>query len=404
MYEETCLPISPGSPLTPRRAQDLHTPTQPDEALPLSATLKALGAKRRTQKFTASPVPEEFADFQVLTAKREIFHLPTWVRFEANHHSTTTPPQQRRKAILDAAHLDATAARAAPKTSYLGDTAPNSPNGELFAGFDAPAPPPVPEEQQGTCVVKVLRRPTMASMRKMDRGKVTWKAAGGWKGRRAKLESPSEVVLGSPKRDGWGGITRTSWFPTYTSGPLASPTPSKPETGLKELLLQPVKSRETQDEWEDMPAPLNRESEQRSFLDLHSAPRFFHKPASPRRRRWFPTLLPRFSITPQSGQSIPLHPLNPPKPTNNPVSSHLISKTDSIENRPLTPSSRRTRIVKLAITVVLVSALVANVVVISRARAVGKGQSERTSTAFDPLVGNLPVNTAVARAAQSSQP
>ncbi|SYW75981.1 uncharacterized protein UBRO2_01136 [Ustilago bromivora] len=209
---ETAILMSPESPLTPRRADTLHTPTQAsissilhanhlqvdqeNQSEPLSATLKALGAKRQTQPFPpntnvlpvneaeeAKEAEEAFESprtvksppyfesdlessresFQLLTAQRKIFHLPTWIRFEANHHARTQIVQNNRTAAEEFSSLVETM----PKTSHLGDVAPDSPNGELFAGFDIN---PAPDTKQEQHVVKVVKTPTMATLRNSGNG------------------------------------------------------------------------------------------------------------------------------------------------------------------------------------------------------------------------------------------
>uniref|UniRef100_V5GLM1 Uncharacterized protein n=1 Tax=Kalmanozyma brasiliensis (strain GHG001) TaxID=1365824 RepID=V5GLM1_KALBG len=150
LADETAIIMSPGSPLTPRRADALHTPTQASissipENEPLSATLKALGAKRRTERFASTCAPllsPDGADvkspnsekFELMTATRKIFHLPTWVRFEAKHHARTQAAEENRQAaagfeelrkkISTESMMEYVVMRgeALPKTNWIGET------------------------------------------------------------------------------------------------------------------------------------------------------------------------------------------------------------------------------------------------------------------------------------------
>ncbi|TKY89846.1 hypothetical protein EX895_001143 [Sporisorium graminicola] len=523
-YDETAILMSPSSPLTPRRAEALHTPTQASIASvlsasgggkeetktePLSATLKALGAKRRTERFTTcvpvqSPFNNEFdtlhldltspqgtsanrENLELMMAEHTIFHLPTWVRFEANHHTRMRVAQENRQAVVEYAQLHkallqkqqlpgdtlAVGGDTLPKTSQLGDVAPSSPNGDLLAGFDLGAPPQEeqPKEEameEGDCVVSVVRRPTMAAMREMDegggKGKVNVLGAirSAWPPfrpqRRIKAQFdqepyPRKALLLAPsrnpavveddraRRDGWGGVlTRASWFPSLTKGPLVSPPPpassSAKTKGLKTMMLQPVRGNPPmEDEWEDVEEPSQpaKAVEQRSFLELHDAPRFFNRPPlSPPRRPWLtrPRATSRqYTLdTWQSGVPLKSIPFPSSHASNDEVSSQLISKgTSSVENRPLpsgarkTSSSKRARVAIGAIALILVLAVVANVVIISRAHSAAHPQLQSAGgagnvtvrVAYDPLVGPLrPTRSAqdasrqstIAKAAQLSEP
>ncbi len=50
-----------------------------------------------------------------------------------------------------------------PKVSHVGDVAPDSPNGELFAGFDVDLG--AEKKQEPEWVVSVIRPPNMAALR-----------------------------------------------------------------------------------------------------------------------------------------------------------------------------------------------------------------------------------------------
>ncbi|CBQ68305.1 conserved hypothetical protein [Sporisorium reilianum SRZ2] len=450
--DETAIAMSPSSPLTPRRASELHTPTHASiasvlEGEPLSATLKALGAKRQTQRF-AVPVQSPLADvdeFELVTATRKIFHLPTWVRFEANHHARTKVAQENRQAALEYALLrKGVLEKELPKTSQLGDAAPSSPNGELLAGFDLDSPPlDTQQEEDGEYKVSVVRRPTLAALREMDattdsqgKGGVLGALRAAWPPfrpqRRIKAshtrEYPRKALLLAPsptatehkdRRDGWGGVlTRSSWFPSHTKGPLVSPPASSAKAKrLKTILLQPSADKHGKhsmdDEWEDVlePSGAQAPAEEHSFLELHDAPRFFNRP--PATRPWIASLFPARSTAERAldtWHSIPLQPL-PAAAAESEVASQLISKRTSVENRPLPPQpSTRTRVALAAIALIMVLAIVANVVIITRAHSDSHGSTNTTLKAYDPLVGNLSslANTtrqsAIAQAAQLSQP
>ncbi|CDU25231.1 uncharacterized protein SPSC_05065 [Sporisorium scitamineum] len=476
-YEETAIIMSPGSPLTPRRAKALHTPTQASiaaviaesneqgggEMEPLSATLKALGAKRRTERFTAVPVQSPLTDvferhidsegtvngdeFELVTATRKIFHLPTWVRFEANHHARTRVAQENRQAALEYAALrrkyveqEEKVGELLPKTSQLGDGAPSSPNGDLLSGFDLDAPSQVSQvhkeaaAREGDYVVSVVRRPTMAALREMD-GKGSGGAGKGnvlvgairsaWPPfrpqRRIKPQlqgqpkalllaaSSDTVVQEKDRRDGWGGVlTRSSWFPSQVKGPLVSPDSSAKTKGFKTMFLQPS-SRSTEhkrgkqlmdDEWEDVDEPSSgKPSAQQSFLELHDAPRFFNRPPPPTTRPWFPALFSsRSAATSQhtldTFHTLPLKPIRTPTQASQEISSQLISKgTSSVENRPLRRRRlTKTRVAIVAITLILVLAVVANIVIIAHAHSAPRQQGGANATivgTYDPLVGKL---------------
>ncbi|EST06867.2 hypothetical protein PSEUBRA_003661 [Kalmanozyma brasiliensis GHG001] len=472
LADETAIIMSPGSPLTPRRADALHTPTQASissipENEPLSATLKALGAKRRTERFASTCAPllsPDGADvkspnsekFELMTATRKIFHLPTWVRFEAKHHARTQAAEENRQAaagfeelrkkISTESMMEYVVMRgeALPKTSQLGDNAPASPNGELLAGFGVdtlhPSRPKTEVKEEGECVISVVRRPTMAALREGQASQPTKKASGGVFGavrsalpgirpqRRIRDSRPPKPLLLAPasltdpeRRDGWGGIlTRSSWFPSFRRGPLVSPTPSGA------MLLQPLpRGKREDDEWEDIDEPvLPTDNEPTSFLELNDAPRFFNRsPATTGPRGWFP-----FSRSPPKdwiGETrLDTWHTRPLKPSHEEesVSSEMITRGGrSVENRPLgKKKGLRTRIVMAAVIVMIVAAVVANVVIIAQARKVSQGQGDKGRMAYDPLVGRIgpgfvlpPTMTttvpdarssSVARAAQLSQP
>lgn len=469
--QETAILMSPGSPLTPRRAEALHTPTQasissllnPDnltvkeeqEMEPLSATLKALGAKRQTQtlpsnntlipvqspideatevfeslqKLKSPPYPESELDssrresFQLLTA-RKIFHLPTWVRFEANHHARTEAARENRKAAAGFEEM-------MPKVSHLGDVAPASPNGELFAGFDLnPASTSDKENDEGKeeGVVKVVRRPTMATLRThsdqkggkvmgalrsaLPRGKYRIK---GSLPKRPPSPSPpcSENTSREDRRDGWGGIlTRSSWFPGHAKGPLVSPSSPAKKSGLKNLILQPSNDGE----WEDLPPSPKREVEgDKSFLELNDAPRFFNRPAQT--RRWF-----RSSPSPTSLKRREEMELNTwhirPLPASKSgeeekIESKLITKGNrSIENRPSSKEgmiSLKVRVAIFTVTAVLIAAIVINIVVLSHTPSkAGQGPMPNLGIGYIPTPTTSGLDSArqsnIAKAAQLSQP
>lgn len=310
LSDETAILLSPGSPLTPRRAGELHTPTQSSiasvlvpegeegEVEPLSATLKRIGAKRSTQRFepeaVQSPVSGGNLTADIRTATRKIFHLPTWVRFEANHHARTGAAERNREAAAEFASLPLKPSTSPqpppvygvetlPKVSQLGDVAPSSPNGELFSGFDCPLSHS--EEKEGEeWVVKIVKRPTIATLRDEKKGKgfgFRSALAGGLGWRRIKgppCPKPPEGKEG----DGWGGLSRSSWFPGQTQGPLVSPKPR----GLKKLMLPSKVDKGEEGEWEDIQEPsLGASPDPKSFLELEGAPRFFNAPPAP--EPWF---------------------------------------------------------------------------------------------------------------------
>lgn len=493
VQDELAILMSPGSPLTPRRADALHTPTQASidsvlhlavdepEMEPLSATLKALGAKRRTERYAsscvlavpASPLPDfdvkspvsgVAEQFQLMTATRKIFHLPTWVRFEANHHARSKVVKENRQVVQDlAASLrpchtidgekspvlvaEEQTGAVLPRTSQLGDTAPSSPNGRLLAGFEVELPATTEEEEEEEgYVVNVVRRPTMATLRgaAVDTRPCTNAKSeagnGGFVGafrsalpglrpqRRIKgmLPAIATTRVDADRRDGWGGVmTRSSWFPSQTvKGPLVSPA----RGGLKEMILRPsaaqkvLSEQDEGEEWEDVIEPTPRTASttpmaERSFLELHAEPRFNITPTI---RGWFPfrTHHPaasagREEIPLDTWHTRPLHPRKPSTPTV--VASHLITKGDqSVENRPLRPKWKRwtgSQIVMLVIGAVCVAAVLANVVILSRARgAPSSARVEGNGTrSYDPLVGNVAglkfgpsPSTSMAEASQSS--
>ncbi|SPO28201.1 uncharacterized protein UTRI_04581_B [Ustilago trichophora] len=516
LHDETAILMSPGSPLTPRRADALHTPTQTniasihdtsihnnnnnnalppyeeeDQLEPLSATLRALGAKRRTERFASTCVPVQspilespeaidvlgqvnspFSEtgttaiqeqFELVTAERKTIHLPTWVRFEANHHVRNQVAEENRKAAVEFSQLQIASLKAKstttskqpeqkqsvsrndqlPKISHLGDVAPNSPNGELFAGFDIETLPSVSQQaEEREYVVSVVRRPTMASLRGKGDGSKN-NSGGRMMGAIRSVFPPfrpSYRIKGSPtitspikndndekqRRDGWGGVlTRSSWFPNHAKGPLVSPTSAvSKKSGLKRIVLQPSSLRRlgakyaVDDEWEDVGevASGGAEVEPRSFLELEDAPRFFKRPGTG--RCWIPFLnrtTPRKDrnlfnlIELGSWQTRPLPPSPRSKAT---ISSHLITKSDntSIENRPL---PTKTISVKLGITVIfvtvaLIAAIITNVVLLTHAAQKHPGQIQAKT-----VVGELPTPTSsrgnsstdvVQKAAQMSQP
>ncbi len=493
--------MSPGSPLTPRRAEALHTPTQASissvldsdnnsdcdglapydadgEVEPLSATLKALGAKRRTERFPSTCVPvhspvsatadgfdalqhlkSPFSEseltgnqerFQVMTATRKIFHLPTWVRFEANHHARSRAADENRKAAQEFSklHLAPTKSiaeaevirgEALPKTSCLGDVAPNSPNGDLFAGFEVDEKTSMTAQEEAEWVVKVVRRPTMAALREMDASTGPTKAGGGrmfgairsaLPGLRPQhrikalrpLEPSTTLVPGhssgiiddKERRDGWGGIlTRSSWFPSHAKGPLVSPsslTSAKKNKGLKKMLLQPSfthQNRKTpvseEDEWEDIPEVPATSPAPRSFLELNDAPRFFNaphdqRPSHTQQRGWFRFLS---RDTPSTSHRSTKEkdawvdetelnvwrttPLPPTKDSDEVVASQIVTKgTRSIENRPLTDGSKglslRVQVAMVAVTAILLAVIVGNVVILSRTHSAPEQVLQQNST------------------------
>lgn len=458
LADETAIIMSPGSPLTPRRADALHTPTQASiaavlESEPLSATLKALGAKRRTERFASTCVPlqspltpdraeagevkspasanADAEKFELMTATRKIFHLPTWVRFEANHHARTQAAEENRQAAAGFEELRkklstesmaeqvVVRGETLPKTSKLGDVAPASPNGELLAGFELdPSPqsqPKTESKDEGECVISVVRRPTMAALREGAASQsFSKKSGGGMLGglrsalpgirpqRRIRDSHPQKTLLLAPaatvddpeRRDGWGGIlTRSSWFPSFTRGPLVSPTPSRA------MLLQPLRrgKSSTEDEWEDVDQPtLPTDNEPVSFLELNDAPRFFNRPPAASARSWFPTV---FRSSPPKKDWIAetqldtwhTRPLKPSPAVDETVSSEMITRGgSSVENRPLRQKKgMRTRIVMAAVIAMIVAAVLANVVIIVQARKVSRGQRDNRRLAYDPLVGRI---------------
>ncbi|KAJ9473879.1 hypothetical protein PHBOTO_003960 [Pseudozyma hubeiensis] len=446
--DELSILLSPGSPLTPRRAEQLHTPTQAsidsllhhpeeEEMEPLSATLKALGAKRKTHRFGETSPPGSAYDvkspdtsfattvgeFEVMTAERKIFNLPTWVRFEANHHARTKVVEENRLAVaageaLKVAGVGTEVKRNAsikekegfmgPKTSQLGDVAPSSPNGSLLGGFDFDTPTrrvEAPKQQQEEEeVVSVVRRLPTAAIRGMDSssradGKVKSSFASVFRSALHPLSRRIKPCSVDERRDGWGGIlTRTSWFPSHSKGPLVSPSPGK---GLKKMLLQP---RQEDDEWEDVLEPKHSRTEERSFLEMNEKPRwkiFRARPVHPdppyELNTWHTRPLPKDDVT----------------------ASQLITTRKSVENRPIsTQKWGKTRKLVLVIVTVCLVALVINVVVVKETGSKSVTSGDGNRKVFDPLVGNIdglklapataatmgPVDPSVAKAAHMSQP
>lgn len=513
----------------------LHTPTQTctapvlntdqlaphnadEQVEPLSATLRALGAKRHTERFASTCIPlqspsetdaffdelgrvkspnseAEFGanhdDFELMTATRKIFHLPTWVRFEANHHRRARIADENRKAAAESSELEivsrnsctvlevegesVTPSKALPKLSHLGDVAPDSPNGELLAGFEIESPTDMARKvggEEGEWVVSVLRRPNMAALRQRDTVeggsklggggrkvlgaiRCAWPSTNPWHRIKAShptnahpLCQPEVATTGSwdekERRDGWGGVlTRTSWFPSHTKGPLVSPPPpsrGKRGKGLKALLLpssahstppiKPTRSNESDEEWEDIDACsiLHNSSEPRPFLEQHDKPHFFHR--EPAIKGWFrcatKTNDKKAETTLNTWQTRPLQRSN----TDRVVSSKVINRgTKSIENQPIRTCKRQTltlgvRIAIIAVTAILVVASVAYAVTRSHTHSAAHSlQHSGTANAGLPPLNNsspsptiaLPPFTAgkgsaearessVAKAADMSQP
>lgn len=384
MQAETAILLSPGSPITPRRAEALHTPTQSSmardateaEIEPLSATLKRLGAKRRTERFAStcvpvqSPLQEEMykspdtarsESWQVMTATRKIFQLPSWVRFEANHHARTRAAADNRAAAAGYSklQLERSAAQEAdamlPKVSHVGDVAPDSPNGELFAGFDVDLG--AEKKQKPEWVVSVIRPPNMAALRT---DKVEAKGSRVLGAVRSALPglAPQRRIKGyisQDERDGWGGVTRSSWFRGYDKGPLVSPNPPAKQRGLKRIILQPARG---EDEWEDIDEPCSAKPAPTSFLEMNDAPRFQPRVAA---SRWFPF---RPSVAKvKDGKDwmgdIQLDTWRTKRLAVDKVASELVTKHGSVENRPVRGRSARTAGIVAALTAVLVVAIVA---------------------------------------------
>lgn len=491
VQDELAISMSPASPLTPRRAEALHTPTQAsidavlapgaDDKLdqeflePLSATLKALGAKRRTERFASScvldvaasrgPVPVELArkcapesgadsntgitePFQLMTATRNIFHLPTWVRFQTNHHARCDLVRDNRRAVTEYSILDRIARTSTPecdqqvvavlpKTSHLGDTQPASPNGHLLTGFepDTVTPDTLPsaplavhnaKHRASQYITSVVQTPSMAKFREMEvpthehtKSKSGATSNGGFVGAfrsvlpalrtaRRKKASAVQEDRDRNRRDGWGGIvTRCSWFPSQTiKGPLASPT--KSDAHLKTMLLLPrgEKRWSTEEEWEDLVessscASATASARERSFLELHDEPRFR---VGRRLQSWlaFRTHTPLRDDQMQSWYTGPLSLSTTASASASAsasatraevVASELITKrSGSVENRPLsTPksTSTRSRIAVVVIVAICLSAVVANLVVLSRASSAPSSTIIHNSTSsYDPLFGN----------------
>ncbi|SPO28703.1 uncharacterized protein UTRI_04581 [Ustilago trichophora] len=532
MHHETAILMSPGSPLTPRRAEALHTPTQAsiasvldstttttnnnnnnnnnnlppyeeeDQIEPLSATLRALGAKRRTERFAStcipvqSPIlesPEAFdtlhqikspsseaettanqEQFELVTAERKIFHLPTWVRFEANHHARSHIAEENRKAAAEFSQLQIASLKAKstaqqlerkpvvmkgeawPKTSHLGDVAPDSPNGELFSGFDIVTPPSVCQQaEEGEYVVSVVRRPTMATLRESDGRKKNnngarvldailsalppFRPSYRIKGSTATVSSPvKKSDDDKERRDGWGGVlTRSSWFPNHAKGPLVSPSSiaskkQSAKSGLKRIVLQPSSLRlgakyAVDDEWEDVPqaSSAHAEIQPRSFLELNDAPRFFNRPpAASTSRRWFPSRNQTTPLPAQKVNPLEIHKFNtlPTKPLKDEtISSDLITKSSntSIENRPHPTIdkmvSNKLRVTVIVITATLIAVIVTNAVLLTHAAQKFPSHSQGANTVVQELptatgtgtgtgAGTNGTDGVVQKAAQMSQP
>ncbi|KAJ1043171.1 hypothetical protein NDA14_002926 [Ustilago hordei] len=513
---ETAIPMSPESPLTPRRADTLHTPTQAsissilyanhlqvdqeNQSEPLSATLKALGAKRQTHPFPpntnvlpvnqaeeaeeAEEAKEAFESprtvksppyfesdlessresFQLLTAQRKIFHLPTWIRFEANHHARTQIVQNNRTAAQEFSNLIETM----PKTSHLGDVAPDSPNGELFAGFDIN---PAPDTKQEQHVVKVVKTPTMATLRNSaNRGPSAIRREGRVMGAISSVLPPfcekfriqDSLPKQSPttrasntisrqqavkeRRDGWGGVlTRTSWFPSYRKGPLVSPLSFANKSRLKSFSLQPHPSdlpqeeqeQEQEGEWQDIqPNPSHRECEmESSFLELNHAPSFLNPPPSQTRGRgrgrgrgWScfrSSPHPSPSPSPCSKNGLAgMMVLNTwqmrrlPPAHEETMASKLITKgTKSIENRPIRKTKTISMKIKIAlstITATLIAAIIINVIVLSHSTSASKPRKANVDPMANTGLAYIPTTTtnrsmsaresSITKAAQLSKP
>ncbi|KAJ1024368.1 hypothetical protein NDA18_004537 [Ustilago nuda] len=494
---ETAIPMSPESPLTPRRADTLHTPTQAsissilyanhlqvdheNQSEPLSATLKALGAKRQTHPFppntnllpvnqaeqafesprTVKSTPYFESDlessresFQLLTAQRKIFHLPTWIRFEANHHARTQIVQNNRTAAEEFCNLIETM----PKTSHLGDVAPDSPNGELFAGFNIN---PAPDTKQEQYVVKVVKTPTMVTLRNSaNRGPSAIRREGRVMGAISSVLPPFcekfRIQYSPPKqspttrasntisrqqavkerRDGWGGVlTRTSWFPSYRKGPLVSPLSFANKSGLKSFSLQPHPSdlpqEEQEGEWQDIqPNPSHRQCEmESSFLELNHAPSFLNPPPSQTRGRgrgWscFRSS-PHPSPSPCSKNGLTgMMELNTwqmrrlPPAHEETMASKLITKgTKSIENRPIQKTKTISMKIKIAlstITATLIAAIIINVIVLSHSTSASKPRKANIDPMTNAGLAYIPTTTtnrsmsaresSITKAAQLSKP
>ncbi|PWY99670.1 hypothetical protein BCV70DRAFT_237572 [Testicularia cyperi] len=588
--DETSIPISPGSPLTPNRARSLHTPTQPtsmqgaalslldcsnslsvpvpeQDGEPLSATLKALGAKRHSEKYiltspTFSATQQDANDlsfqsllstnahesFQVLTATRsKIFHLPTWAKFQSNHQTRSRLLEENRKAVdefrsmadhsaksqkqdrkdlsgVSSDHDDMTTeVLLLPHISHAGDHEPDSPNGHLFSGFDGEEDDDVNDRLStlghgGTESksdvghrrrlsrasfstpdrVQVIRRPAIATLRAAKPRKDSPLSSNKVSTLVGALRGPSKPDFGQrdgddrpylggdvsdgsisrpvrrseDRRDGWGGIlTRVSWFRGHSKGPLVSPDRrvrfvdqqptghSQKSAGLKSLYLAPSASTTSRlgtidengratnesDEWEDVPdrpSPKSAGSQsdaEKSFLDLHDAPRFRNFRASEAFKRpswweWRPakSAAPRASSPSASFASIPL--LNPNRHSfesdekrgcavEEPSASTVLATSKSIENRPMKRSARsrlgairRKATARNVLLLVLIGGLAAsvitNIALVSNKepqKVVGKLSSNpvdastvSTSNATNTAEGTIPAASATASAPVSA--
>lgn len=436
MQAETAILMSPGSPITPRRAEALHTPTQantvPDategEIEPLSATLKRLGAKRRTERFAStcvpvqSPLPEEECNikspdtarsesWQVMTATRKIFQLPSWVRFEANHHARTRAAADNRLAAAEYSKLQLErsttqeAGAMLPKLSHVGDVAPDSPNGELFAGFDIDLSEEKKTEPEW--VVSVIRPPNMAALRtEKVEAKGSRKVLGVVRSALPGL-APQRRIKGytaQEERDGWGGVTRSSWFRGYGKGPLVSPNPPDKQRGLKKIILQPAGK---EDEWEDIDEPSHPDGGvAKSFLEMNGAPRF--QPRTTARRWWFRSSSSEAKEGKDWMGDIQLDTWRTKRLPVDKVASELVTKHDSVENRPVRNRRARTAWIVAALTAVIVVAIVGNVIAAKSKpiNQIGGGGSSANGmgppTVVQPPTVLDPRQSSVAKAAQLS--
>ncbi|KAN0065805.1 hypothetical protein ACQY0O_000935 [Thecaphora frezii] len=295
----TALSFPPMTPLTPSRADQLHTPVDarvgvgiaeiPSAELsgqaeidrtPLSATLKEIGAKRDDITYTS--------DF----AARKEWNVPGWAaRLQANHHRCSildanrlaaddfrplrSSIESQRKTAKGASQTDASTL-GLPQLTVAGDVAPNSPNGFLLDG-DPFSPAKLPREDAmeipRTDKAKVGKASSLSRKRSrsepqriessvrgagrfdvqtgrvssesrrlselIDALKLPRSLNKGWGVRLPYRRSEANEKPPEEKRDGWGGIlTRSSWFRSTDKGPLLSPClPSVPALTVAPVLL-----------------------------------------------------------------------------------------------------------------------------------------------------------------------
>lgn len=273
--EHTILLLSPRTPLTPRRSAAPHTPSRmrldgvntrlivpsgSHDSEPLSATLKRLGAARKSVQ-----VQEEDCSADSTNTKSGLSTAPTTnqgLEAKLDNHMRAKEAREANHAALQ--HAEGLFSSRCNKISIYPESRPRMEpslkvcSGPAYTRIESTTRAGQHRSMRATVshISAVLAGYVFSNLHKLKEPNESDDS----ESERAALTAMTEDNLHRPdpaapkqRADGWGGMRpRSSWFPNLRVGPLISPPPTASSRHLRALQLQSLPRCNNEDEaWID---------------------------------------------------------------------------------------------------------------------------------------------------------